>query len=179
MGRDKALLPWGGATLLDHALARLHAVAADVHILSGETVRYRDRGLPVHPDAAPDQGPLGGLAAALAAAHPRPVLLLAVDLPFVTVALLAGLARAVRHADVVVPVWSEGAEPLCAAYGPGCRAAVEEALRDGGRRMTSFWPALAVRRLEGPALAAYGDPARLFLNVNEPDAYAAALRRAE
>ena len=176
MGRDKALLPWGEGTLLDHALRRLRAVTPDVHVLAGAAGRYHDRGVPVHADVVPGQGPLAGLAAALHAGRPRPVLLLAVDLPLVPVPLLARLAEALAEADLVVPVWEAGTEPLCAAYGPACRPAVEAALRAGRRRMTSFWPGLAVRHLEGPELRAFGDPARLFLNVNDPETYAAARR---
>jgi molybdopterin-guanine dinucleotide biosynthesis protein A len=179
MGEDKALLPWGSATLLDHAIARLRDVTADVHILSGADRRYTDRGLPVHLDAVPGQGPLGGLAAALQAAEGRPALLLAVDLPLVTAPLLRRLAALVAHADVVVPVSPGGEEPLCAAYGPACAAAVADALGSGRRRMNSFWPGLRVHRLEGDALAEFGDPARLFRNLNDPGEYRSARRDAE
>ena len=39
MGRDKALLRWGGGTLLDHAITRLRAVCLEVRILSGREPR--------------------------------------------------------------------------------------------------------------------------------------------
>src|SRR6185295_12811719 len=82
-GRDKALLPWGTGTLLDHAIRRLRPACREVHILSGSEARYADRGLPVHVDGIADGGPLAGLATALSVATPRSVLLLGVDLPFV------------------------------------------------------------------------------------------------
>lgn len=179
MGTDKALLPWGSTTLLDHALERLRAVIPDVRILSGADARYEDRGLPVHRDAVADQGPLAALAAALAAAPSRAALLLAVDLPFVTTPLLRHLGTLLSGADAVVPVSPHGPEPLCAIYGPDCAAAVEEALRSGRRKMTSFWPSIAVRTLDAAALVAFGDPVRLFRNVNDPAEYAAAREDAE
>jgi len=40
--------------------------------------------------------------------------------------------------------------------------------------MTSFWPDARVRELGAAELAAFGEPDRLFLNVNDPDDYAAA-----
>ena len=179
MGADKALLPWGAATLLDHALERLRAVTDDVHILCGPEPRYGDRGVPIHVDPAPDLGPLGGLAAALGVAHPRRALLLAVDLPFVTVPLLRHLAALAARGGAVVPHSPAGPEPLCAAYGPECTDAVADALRSGQRRMTSFWPAVAVHAVSPESLAAFGDPAHLFWNVNGPDDYAAARRGGE
>ncbi len=171
MGADKALLAWGGSTLLDDALGRLRAVSDDVRILSGGQRRYADRGAPVHPDGRSGLGPLGGLATALAVAAPRPVLFLAVDLPFVPVALLEALVARLGGADAVVPVGDSGAEPLCAAYGPACAEAVRAVLDSGERKMTSFWPRVRVATLGGLELSAFGDPARMFRNVNTPDDY--------
>lgn len=171
MGRDKALLPWGGATLLDHAIARLRATCAEVHVLSGAEPRYADRGLPVDVDAFADGGPLAGLAAALAVAAPRSVLLLGVDMPFVTVPVLAHVRDALSGFDAAVPVLAAGAEPLCAAYGPSCRAAVQEALAAGKRKMSSFWPRVRVRRLDEADLAPLGPDSRRFRNLNQPGEY--------
>jgi molybdopterin-guanine dinucleotide biosynthesis protein A len=175
MGRDKALLAWGATTLLDHAIARLGAVCREVRVLSGSESRYADRGLPVDVDAVADGGPLAGLATALAVAAPRSVLLLGVDMPFVTVPLLAHLGAALGGADAVVPVLAAGAEPLCAAYGAACGTAVQEALAAGGRKMTSFWPRVRVRKLAAGDLARFGPVARLFRNLNDPSEYDAAL----
>jgi molybdopterin-guanine dinucleotide biosynthesis protein A len=172
MARDKALLPWEGSTLLDHAIARLHAVSGDVRILCGPEPRYEDRGLPLVLDAAPERaGPLAGLEAALGSAAGAPALLLAVDLPHVTVALLAALVATEGDDDAVVPVTPAGPEPLCALYRGGCRPAVRARLAAGERRMTSFWPDVRVRTIAGVALAAFGDPQALFLNVNSPADY--------
>ncbi len=205
MGRDKALLPWHGSTLLDHAIARLGAVCGDVRILCGPEPRYADRGRRLVVDARPGAGPLAGLAAGLADAGDAPTLFLGVDLPYVTVALLAALAAPGPHpdasarsattadagggdtradanagdaasgptadADAVVPVTAGGPEPLCALYRPPCLPAVRARLAAGELRMTSFWPDVRVRTLEGAALAAFGDPRRLFHNVNVPADY--------
>lgn len=166
MGRDKALLPWGGGDLLDHAIARLAAAVRDVAILCGPSARYAGRGLPLVPDLGVDEGPIAGLAAGLAHAAGRPVLLLAVDLPLVPVALLRALAEALPGHDAVVPVSPRGREPLCAAYGPACLASIEARRAVGDRRMTAFWPDVRVREASGPDLARFGDPEALFLNVN-------------
>jgi len=175
MGRDKALLPWGTGTLLDHAVTRLRAACREVHILSGSEARYADRGLPVDVDGIADGGPLAGLATALSVAAPRSVLLLGVDLPFVTVALLARLRDALAGVDAVVPVLTAGAEPLCATYARTCAASVQAALAAGQRKMTSFWPHLHVRALGEDDLASFGPTPQLFRNLNDPAEYEAAL----
>ena len=169
MGRDKALLPWEGAALLDHAIARLRAVCRDVRILSGPEPRYEDRGVPVVVDRIGDAGPLAGLDAALAAAGARPVLFLGVDLPFVTPALLSLVLARVAGADAAVPRVGGRPEPLCAAYGPGCSTAVRARLDAGERRMTSFWPDVRVVELLEAELGTLGRVDALFRNVNTPD----------
>ena len=174
MGEDKALLAWEGGTLLDHAIARLRTVCGEVRVLSGPEPRYADRGLPVDVDTLADAGPLAGLAAALAVAAPRAAVLLGVDMPFVTVALLAQVRDGLAGWDAAVPVTADGPEPLCAAYGPACLGPVREALAAGERRMTSFWGRVRVREMTADELAPLGAPERLFRNVNDPSEYAAA-----
>ena len=177
MGRDKALLGWGGATLLDHAIRRLEKVCSDVRVLSGLQRRYTDRGRAVVVDAAPQEGPLGGLAAALAAAAPRPALILAVDMPFVTADVLRHLVEALPGWDAAVPVPGAGPEPLCAAYGADCLEPVRASLAAGERKMTAFWARVRVRTLSEAELSRFGPPDRLFRNLNDPSEYAAAVER--
>jgi molybdopterin-guanine dinucleotide biosynthesis protein A len=168
MGRDKALLPWGGTDLLGHAVARLLTVTGDVRILCGPEERYRDRGLPVHVDLVRDAGPLAGLLTGLAAASGRPGLFLAVDLPQVPVGLLRRLVDRAEAGDAVVPVSPRGPEPLCAVYGSGCREPIRRRLAAGELKMTSFWPEVQVWEVGPDELADFGDPDDLFRNLNTP-----------
>ncbi len=172
MGRDKALLPWGEATLLDHALARLSAACSEVLILSGPVSRYADRGVAVAVDLVPEAGALGGVLTGLARLTTGPGLFLAIDLPFVPEALLRELLRLGEGYDAVVPLWAGGPEPLCAVYGPGCLKSVRLCIERGAFKMTSFWPDVRVREMSMSELEAFGDPALLFRNVNTPEDYA-------
>jgi molybdenum cofactor guanylyltransferase len=174
MGRDKALLGWGGATLLDHAIRTLGAVCTDVRVLSGLQRRYTDRGRAVVVDAPPEAGPLAGLAAALAAAAPKPAILLAVDMPFVPAELLKYMADTLADWDVAVPVIPAGPEPLCAVYGATCLDPVRDALAAGERKMASFWPRVRVLRHSADDLARFGPPDRMFRNLNDPSDYTTA-----
>jgi molybdopterin-guanine dinucleotide biosynthesis protein A len=170
MGRDKALLPWGATTLLDHAIARLREACGVVRVLSGPEARYAGRGVPVDVDLVRDAGAVAGLHTALQRSAGG-VLLLAVDLPHVPVALLRRLVELAADADAVVPVSPGGPEPLCAAYGPACRDAVASRLARGEYKLTAFWPDVRVREVGPPELAAFGDPALLFANLNTPEEY--------
>jgi molybdopterin-guanine dinucleotide biosynthesis protein A len=168
MGRDKALIPWGGTDLLDHAIACLRTVTSDVRILCGGERRYLERGLPVEPDVARGTGPLAGVLTGLTAAPGRPGLFLAVDLPHVPAGLLRRLVERAEDGDVVVPVSPRGPEPLCAVYGPGCLEPIRRRIAAGDFRMTAFWPEVRVLEVGMAELAAFGDPDDLFRNLNTP-----------
>ena len=177
MRADKALLPWAGATLLDHAIARLQAVADDLLLLAGDATRYADRGLPVVADAHPDGGPLSGVLAGLDHLPGQGGIFLAVDVPLVPAALLRHLLGHAGDYDAVVPVSPSGPEPLCAVYGPGCAAPIRRRLTAGDRKMTCFWPDVRVLQVEVRSEMGFGPPERIFLNVNSPEEYELARRQ--
>ncbi|MBX3725274.1 MAG: molybdenum cofactor guanylyltransferase [Xanthomonadales bacterium] len=89
MGRDKALLPWQGRPLLDHMLALLAAAGVERSVVSGD--RPDHHGLP---DRYPGQGPLGGLATAVAVLPDCRLLVVPVDMPRLAPARLVDLLRA-------------------------------------------------------------------------------------
>jgi molybdopterin-guanine dinucleotide biosynthesis protein A len=156
MGRDKALLEIGGETLVAGAVRRLGEVCAEVLIA--------DAGRGLLPGSVPDgpgQGPAAGI---LGAARARPgerLLVLAVDLPRVPISLLEELARA--DADLAIPRWEAGLEPLCALYGPAALSKLEERVGRGrlDLRGLAETPELRVVYLERPG--------ELFLNLNRPE----------
>src|SRR5437588_6479983 len=91
MGTDKALLEVDGQRLVDRAVAALTAVADPVF-----EVGPGWSGLPAVREDPPGSGPLAAVAAGAAAlratGHDGPVVVLAVDMPQVSVALLRLLA---------------------------------------------------------------------------------------
>jgi molybdopterin-guanine dinucleotide biosynthesis protein A len=175
MGRDKALLPWGERDLLGHTLRRLREACAETAILSGSRHRFEDRGVPVYPDLCLDAGPLGALLTGLAVPEADLALFLAVDLPFITVPLLQHLLALAPSYDAVVPLSPSGPEPLCAVYSRACADSIRARVARAELEMTSFWPDVRVRRVGPSELAAFGDPATLFLNANSPGDYERAL----
>lgn len=161
MGRDKALLEIEGETLAVRAARLLGEVCGEV--LTADAGRFG--GIP----DGPGRGPAAGLLGAARAKPGRSLLVLAVDLPFVPMPLLEELASS--DADLAVPSWSGGVEPLCALYGPAALAVLEQRV---GRGELSLWslpetPGLSVRRLGEAELRRFGDPARMFLNLNRPE----------
>jgi molybdopterin-guanine dinucleotide biosynthesis protein A len=136
---------------------------------SPEAPSWRDD-LRVRQDVRPGLGAVGGILTAVVEA-PAPVVVVAWDMPFVTVPLLRTLASRLDGADACLPGSGgpRGMEPLCAAYGPACGPAIEAAVEAGDHRAIGFHDRIRVSILSGGTLAALGDPAVLFFNVNTPD----------
>jgi molybdopterin-guanine dinucleotide biosynthesis protein A len=121
-------------------------------------------------DIRPGQGSLGGLYTAVMEA-PAPVVCVAWDMPFVTAPLLRALADGLGGHDALLP-WSprrHGVEPMCAAYGPRCREAIAASLDAGDLRAVAFHPRISLGILPLSELRRFGDPERLFFNVNTAD----------
>lgn len=138
MGSDKALLELDGRRLVDRASAVLGAVAAPVI----EVGPGWAPGLACVREDPPGSGPLAALwagAEALRTMGDRSagVLLLAVDMPAVSVALLRLLAEW-PGADTVVPTSGGHPQTLCARYGADALAAIPALLSTGQRSLRSL-----------------------------------------
>jgi molybdopterin-guanine dinucleotide biosynthesis protein A len=159
----------------------LEPVVAEI-LLVANADRAREwlPGVRVVPDIRPERGSLVGLHTALASAAPKNILVVACDMPFVTVGLLAALrARLADGVFAVIPETVEGLHPFCAAYASRCLPLVEAALDAGELRMTAAIDRFPmVRRLGATDLAPLGDAHRLLFNVNTPDDLAEANRMA-
>jgi molybdenum cofactor guanylyltransferase len=159
-GRDKSALVVDGRTILERQIAELSTVTPDVRVIRRED------------DLVPGCGPLGGLHAALHAAHGDALFLVACDMPFVTAALAAYLLMLAGDADAVVPRTDRGYHPLCAVYGRACLPAVERRLAERRLKMLDLLHDLRVREVTADELGRFGDCDRLLANVNTPAEYA-------
>lgn len=171
-GRPKGLEIVGGRRILDRLVEEFRAaLGADPVLVANEPAAATWRpGLTVLADRTPGLGALGGILTAVAAG-PGPVVLAAWDMPFVSRGLLGELATALEGHDACLPASEgpRGMEPLCAAYGPACLAAIEAAVARGDPRAIGFHRDVDLCILPAEAVRRHGDPSRLFFNINTPD----------
>ena len=143
MGRDKALLPFGGRPLWERQVARLRALGPDEILGSGP----RREGFPADlrcvadSPAAAGLGPLAGVAAALRAIAAPRALVVAVDLPELSEEFLRALLDRAR-AGGLGPRARGGArgepQPLAALYPRACLPLAEARLAGEDRSMRGF-----------------------------------------
>jgi molybdopterin-guanine dinucleotide biosynthesis protein A len=167
MGRDKALLPFRGGALAGHVASVVAAAAGRVTLI-GDPGKYGHLGYPVIPDRSPGAGPLGGIETALGITVADWNLVLACDMPAISVDFLRDLldAAELSEADALIPAGPSGRmEPLCAAYHRRCTARFRRALDAGVRKVTEALVGLEV------ALWTVSNTA-WFENLNTPEEWA-------
>ena len=181
LGRDKALLPWSGKALLLRPFEVLRQAMSEVVVVTVRGRSYGELGVPVIHDRFEGLGPLAGIHAALEWADPRPVFVVACDLPFVSVELVNHVAdwsteqevlasagvEAPAHPRARVAVWHGRRQPLFGLYSASCRGPLETRLRDGRLEAWRFLDEIDTASVPiTPDLALYRPD--LLVNINSP-----------
>jgi molybdopterin-guanine dinucleotide biosynthesis protein A len=170
MGRDKALLPWGGGLLWEHQLATLRALEpAELLFSTRRGQLYAAPDARLLPDERGGFGPLEGLALALSRMDAPWLVVLAVDLPRMTADYLAQmLERAGATGKGVVPELAGWFEPLAAVYPKSAAALASELLAGPDLSLQTF-----VRRCREAGLvemvSVSPGEAGKFRNLNTPE----------
>lgn len=177
MGTDKAFVSLGGRTLLARMLDVARSITPDVFIV-GDRAKFAPFA-PVIEDLFAGCGPLGGIHAALRASQTELNLVLAVDTPFVSLALLQFLlSRAAnsRSSAVTVPRANGGLQPLCAVYRRDFADVAEQSLRAGQYKIDSLFAQTNTQTIGEQELEVAGFAPRIFRNLNTPDELKAAFK---
>jgi molybdenum cofactor guanylyltransferase len=182
MGRDKGLLDFGGVPLILNTARMLESLVDDVTVV-GSPQRYAALGLRAIADETdkqtrdvhngPGRGPLAGISAALATTLSRWNVIVACDLPYLSLEWLEWLISRALHsrAEAVVPRTQRGIEPLAAAYRRECGAPIAAALARGVRQVSAVIEELRLD-LVYPREWRRIDPNDLVLrNMNAPSDY--------
>lgn len=168
MGQDKALLPWSGRLLWEAQLDKLRELhASPLMVAAREEQALQADDVTFVPDpAGEDAGPLPAIIRILEQAQRR-TLILAVDMPHMTVSFLR---RLLMHGDGTHGVFCEVAgrtEPLAAVFTPSMLPLLREEAAGKGSVFQ------AVKRCAGQGFAELlpvaDEDAPLFHNVNTPE----------
>ena len=174
MGTDKAFVLLDGRTLLSRMLDLARRLTSNVHII-GDPAKFAPFA-PVIQDIFPGCGPLGGIHAALRSSPTDLNVILAVDVPFVSLALLDYLISRAKSssANVTLARAAGGFQPLCAVYRRPFADAAEDALRSGHYKIDTLFSPTFTLVIEEAELEASGFSPRIFRNLNNPQDLATA-----
>jgi molybdopterin-guanine dinucleotide biosynthesis protein A len=187
MGTDKALLPLvaGGQPMLGVVLERLSAVADDTIVVADDQARYAAFGVRVVPDLSRDVGALAGIQAAIASSAHEHCLVVACDMPFLSLPLLRRMADEPRDYDVLVPLIpgesrqrDDGLvfQTLHAIYSKRCLPFIEKRIAEGRKQVVGFFDDVRVRTLDVAEITRWDPDLWSFFNANTPEAMLVAAR---
>ena len=184
MGRDKALLPWGDRTLLEHVAGLVADVVPEVVLVAREGQSVSQwfgpfpAPFPIARDSADGLGPLAGLAAGLAAIEAERAFLVSCDMPFLCPALVQRLFELSDGHDATVPKIDGFAMVTSAVYSQAALPLARELVAAGRLRPRFLLDALDTRIVTADELRDVDPELASFRNCNTPEEYAAALRDA-
>lgn len=170
MGHDKATLPAGDGTLIEH-LARRLAPVVDETIIAGGSGPPAFEGARVVADHQPGLGPLAGMLAGFAVAKRRHVWVVGCDLPDVEPALGGLLLALSGDYEAVVPRPDQEPEGVCALYVRELAPRIEALLEAGQRSIKSLLDRSTVRYVASDELRAVDPELRSFRNINTASDY--------
>jgi molybdopterin-guanine dinucleotide biosynthesis protein A len=145
-------------------------VTSDVRIV-GDPAKFAPFA-PVVEDVFPGCGPLAGIHAALRKSETDLNLILAIDIPFVSPALLVFLVTQARNSptsSVTVPRTAHGWQPLCAVYRRDFADAAERSLREGRYKIDALYDLGRTKVITEEDLQAAGFSSDTFRNLNTPE----------
>jgi molybdopterin-guanine dinucleotide biosynthesis protein A len=169
MGTDKAFIEFNGRTLLARALELARSITPEVRIV-GDPAKFAPFA-PVVEDVFRGCGPLGGIHAALRASQTELNFILAVDVPFVSAALLQYLTKRARGSAAVVTVAQTGGgwQPLCAVYRGDFADAAEQSLLAGRYKIDALFKPTRTQLITEVELESVGFSQQMFRNLNTPE----------
>ncbi len=173
MGVDKARLRVGAETLLERQvhIAR-EAGAAQLFVSCRSKEDYPLPGVVPLPDQQKDGGPMEGIANALEATRAERLLVLAVDLPALSLDYVNWLLG--HESPGVIPMLRGGPEPLAALY-PSAAASLARAALAVERRSARAFAEAVCRSAGGIAVSVPSVLAHELLNWNRPEEWTGGL----
>lgn len=168
LGRDKALLPWQGQTLIEHIVAQLKGLSDDVLVITGAERRYHALlDVPVFADEIKNIGPMGGLYTGLKRARYEYSLTVACDMPLLNRALIelltSELGGSVR---AVVPEVRGHRVPTLAVYHKESLAIIEQLLAQGRTSLQALVDSVSPKIISEKKLRTVDPELRAFTNLN-------------
>lgn len=137
-GGDKALAELGGQPLLFRALDLLTKLCGEIIVVGRTGVEISNMRVRAIDDLMPNLGPISGLHTGLSDSKTELNLVLAVDMPFVTVSLFETLLNSIGNASAAIPEADGRMQPLCAVYRRSCLPMIESFISHNGRAVFGF-----------------------------------------
>lgn len=173
MGKNKALLPFGDKKVIERIVEKMQMITDHVILVTNTFEEYKFLNLPMVADQYKGLGPLAGIHAGLEASRTDHNLVVACDMPFVSVEIGAYLLRELNGFHACVPEIYGQLHPLFAAYHRDTKDILDKKLAKGELKVRNVFQELNVKIITEKDFAAVGLPLKDsdFFNMNYPQEY--------
>lgn len=166
LGRDKAVDEIGGQSLIQRVIDRLSSLGNEIIVVTSSSDQLPELELRRVVDIYPGMGALGGIYSGLKVATSYHSLVVACDMPFLSIALLRYLIELSPGFDIVIPRVGRLVEPLHAIYSKNCLATIEAMMQKGNLKISELLNAVKVRYVEDDEIEKFDPQHMSFFNVN-------------
>jgi len=168
MGQDKATLLFRGSPMWQIQLQLLRELKPTELLVSAQAdPPWRPSDAKFVADAEPSCGPISGIAAALSRISNDYLIVIAIDMPFMTESYLRSLCERIEPGRGVVPMIENRAEPLATVYPRDAKAEFHDALSGDDFSLQSLVRTLIAADKLFPIQVSDSEK-DLFRNLNEP-----------
>ena len=177
MGTNKALLTINGKTVIERIVNQLDQIVDEIIVVTNQFHDYEFLQLPMVEDKWKGMGPLAGIQAGLNAATTERNLVVACDMPFISIDLGKYLLSLLDQYQAAVPEISGQLHPLFAAYRKDTLEAISKSLNENQLRIRQLLHTIHVKIIKNELLDSLGISTEeiYFFNMNHRDEYHKAL----
>lgn len=179
MGRDKARLPWGDRTVIEHMIETLRPVTDEIIVVAKNVASFSHLNARIVEDLVLDAHALGGLYTGLTLAEHEQCFVCACDAPLLNPSLIRFLIEEADGYDLVIPRTVGGLQPLHAVYSRSALPAIEKRLRRRQWDLQGLVSHLRVKTIETNVLRWFDPTGLSFFNLNTPEDYVMARKTDE
>jgi molybdopterin-guanine dinucleotide biosynthesis protein A len=137
MGRDKGLVSVNEEPMIAHVLRELKLLKISTKIIANNAA-YKKFKLPVYSDVIPEKGPMGGLLTAMENTGAEMILLIACDMPFITVNAIERLLKDADKEHIIASMSNRKINPLFSVYPVILKEEIKKSIAAGELKMTDF-----------------------------------------
>lgn len=166
MGKDKGFCDLKSKPLISYSIDVLTLICSQI-IIGANKNEYNHLGYPVINDEIKNIGPLGGIYSCLKSSKTDDNIILSCDMPLITAELIEYILSVKSGYEVVVPVFQNFPEPLCAYYNKAIVPDLLKAIESKKYKIQDVVKKLKTKFLKiDSRLSFYHD--NLFANINSP-----------
>jgi molybdopterin-guanine dinucleotide biosynthesis protein A len=168
MGKDKALLPFGGAqTLIAYQYRRLSPYFSTLYLSAKES--KSDTQISLIPDLYKEYSPLTGLVSLFESLDAEKLFILSVDAPFIDHTIIQTILDTQGEYDAVIARNNGEVQPLCGCYSRTVLPKAKAMLQHGEHRLKSLLTQVNTHYVDFHEAVS-------FMNLNRPEEYEEACR---